>query len=88
MEEFKNLSKNLSEMRKIYGLTQKQVAEKLGIKSVGVSADLDTYRGQKKRDLREILARDKDFFKCIFKPKPTYLGDKIPVSGNGNLTND
>ena len=64
------------------------IAEKLGIKSVGVSADLDTYRGQTKRDLREILARDKDFFKCIFKPKPTYLGDKIPVSGNGNLTND
>lgn len=32
MEEYKNLSKNLSEMRKIYGLTQKQVAEKLGIK--------------------------------------------------------
>ena len=64
------------------------IAEKLGIKSVGVSADLDTYRGQTKRDLLEILARDKDFFKCIFKPKPTYLGDKIPVSGNGNLTND
>ena len=64
------------------------IAEKLGIKSVGVSADLDTYRGQTKRDLREILARGKDFFKCIFKPKPTYLGDKIPVSGNGNLTND
>ena len=64
------------------------IAEKLGIKSVGVSADLDTYRGQTKRDLREILARDKDFLKCIFKPKPTYLGDKIPVSGNGNLTND
>lgn len=64
------------------------IAERLGIKAVGVSADLDTYRGQTKRDLREILARDKDFFKCIFKPKPTYLGDKIPVSGNGNLTND
>lgn len=64
------------------------IAERLGIKAVGVSADLDTYRGQTKRDLREILARDKDFFNCIFKPKPTYLGDKIPVSGNGNLTND
>ena len=64
------------------------IAERLGINAVGVSADLDTYRGQTKRDLREILARDKDFFKCIFKPKPTYLGDKIPVSGNGNLTND
>ena len=40
------------------------------------------------RALREILARDKDFIKCIFKPKPTYLGDTIPVSGNGDITND
>lgn len=64
------------------------IAERLGVKAVGVSTDLNTYRGQIKRDLREILARDKDFFKCIVKPKPTYLGDKIPVSGNGNLTND
>ena len=64
------------------------IAERLGLKAVGVAADLNTYRGQTRRDLREILARDKDFFKCIIKPKPTYLGDKIPVSGNGNLTND
>lgn len=64
------------------------IAEKLGVKAVGVSADLNTYRGQTKRDLREILARDKDFFNCIIKPEPTYLGDKIPVSGNGNFTND
>ena len=64
------------------------IAKKLGVKAVGVSADLNTYRGQTKRDLREILARDKDFFNCIIKPEPTYLGDKIPVSGHGNLTND
>lgn len=64
------------------------IAEKLGVKAVGVSADLNTYRGQTKRDLREFLARDKDFFNCIIKPEPTYLGDKIPVSGNGNFTND
>lgn len=64
------------------------IADSLDVKAVGVSADLRTYKGQTKRELREILARDKDFFKCIFKPKPTYLGDKIPVSGNGNLTND
>lgn len=64
------------------------IAEKLDVKAVGVSADLRTYRGQKMRDLREILARDKDFFNCIIKPEPTYLGEKIPVSGNGNLTND
>ena len=24
----------------------------------------------------------------IFKPKPTYLGDTIPISGNGDVTND
>ena len=64
------------------------IAEKLDVKAVGVSADLRTYSGQKMRDLREILARDKDFFNCIIKPEPTYLGEKIPVSGNGNLTND
>ena len=33
------------------------IAEKLGIKAVGVSADLDTYAGQTKRDLREISSR-------------------------------
>lgn len=64
------------------------IAEKLGVRAVGVAADLNTYGGQTMRDLREILARDKDFFNCIIKPEPTYLGDKIPVSGNGNLTND
>lgn len=64
------------------------IAEKLGVRAVGVAADLNTYGGQTKRDLREILARDKDFFNCIIKPEPTYLGDKIPVSGNGNITND
>lgn len=64
------------------------IAENLDVKAVGVSADRRTYSGQKMRDLREILARDKDFFNCIIKPEPTYLGEKIPVSGNGNLTND
>ena len=38
--------------------------------------------------LREILARIKDFMTTIFKPEPTYLGDVIPVSGDGNVTND
>ena len=62
------------------------IAERLGVNAVGVSADLDDYSGQLKRDLREIAARDKDFFSCLFKPKPKYLGEKIPVSGDGNIT--
>lgn len=63
-------------------------AEKLGLEAYGVAADQAVYSGQSYRDFREILARGKDFIWCIFKPKPTYLGETIPVSGNGNLTND
>lgn len=64
------------------------IAEKLGIEAYGVNADYRTYWGQTKRDAREILARCKDFCNMIFKPEPTYLGEKIPVSGDGDLTND
>ena len=64
------------------------IAKKLGLEAVGVSSDLETYRGQLKRDVREVLARSKDFMTCIFTPKPKYLGEAIPVSGDGNLTND
>ncbi len=63
-------------------------ARQFGMEVHGVSADLDTYAGQFVRDAREILARCKDFAMCIFKPKPTHLGDAIPISGNGDITND
>lgn len=64
------------------------IADKLDIEAFGTDAIKNKYSGQIFRELREILARDKDFIKCIFKPKPTYLGDVIPVSGNGDVTND
>lgn len=64
------------------------IADKLGMEAYGVSSDYATYSGQYMRDLREVLARNKDFFKVIFKPEPTFLGDVIPVSGNGDVTND
>ena len=35
----------------------------------------------------DYLARCKDFFYSIFQPLPTYLGDVIPIAGNGNATN-
>lgn len=81
--------------KKIVIVTQKYhlyralyIANKLGIEAYGVGADPRQYVGATYRELREILARNKDFIKCIFKPKPTYLGDTIPVSGNGDITND
>ncbi len=64
------------------------IADRLGIDAIGVAADLRSYAGQTGRDLREAAARVKDFCMCIFKPSPTYLGESIPVSGNGNITND
>ncbi len=64
------------------------IAEKLGIKAYGVSSDYHTYRGQWGREMREILARCKDFVKVILKPEPTYLGEVISVSGSGDVTND
>lgn len=64
------------------------IARALGIEAYGVDADYRTYWGQAKRDLREVLARCKDFATVIFKPEPTYLGDKIFISGDGDLTND
>ena len=63
-------------------------AEKLGIEVKGVACDRYIYAGQTYREIREILARDKDFFYCLFKPSPTYLGEEIPVFGDGNITND
>ena len=41
------------------------IARELGIEAYGVSADIRTYRAQEWRDLREHLARTKDFFKCL-----------------------
>lgn len=64
------------------------IANQLGLEAYGVGADPRQYVGATYRELREILARDKDFVKCLFKPEPTYLGDTIPVSGNGDITND
>lgn len=64
------------------------IAESFGIEAYGVNADYREYWGQSKRDAREIFARFKDFATVTLKPEPTYLGETIDISGDGNLTND
>lgn len=64
------------------------IAEKLGVESYGVASDNNRYGGQFARDAREVLARVKDFMTTMFKAEPTYLGEAIPVSGDGDITND
>ena len=88
-------AKEIFEVKKVVIVTQKYhlyralyIAKNLGIEAYGVSANLRDYPGQFKREIREILARDKDFVKALLKPNSTYGGEVIPVSGDGDITND
>ncbi len=63
------------------------IANSFDVEAIGVTSDPRKYAGQTYRDLREILARNKDYLYCIFKPSPKYLGPSIAVSGDGNQTN-
>ena len=64
------------------------IANRLGIEAYGVGSDPQKYAGQIYRELREILARNKDFVKCIIKPEPRLLGEKIDITSSGDVTND
>lgn len=87
-------ARDIFQAKKIIIVTQRyhlhralHIANKLGLEAYGVAADYRTYSGQTYRDIREILARNKDFLTAIYKPLPTFLGETIPVFGDGNLTN-
>ena len=72
-----------------YHLTRAiKCAEALGLEAYGVPSDLRSYGKDLYNNVREFAARVKDFFYCIIKPEPTYLGEAIPISGDGNVTND
>ena len=62
------------------------IGEQLSVDVTGVCTEDIEYAGQGYREIREIAARDKDFFKCITKPEPTYLGEPIDISGDGTVT--
>ena len=80
-------------VRKVVIVTQRYhmyralyIAEALGLDAYGVVSDPRAYAGQALREFREILARPKDVLSCLFKPHPKYLGDVIPVAGDGGVT--
>lgn len=88
-------AKEIFGVRKMIIVTQKYhlyrslyIAKKLGIGAYGIESNLRTYPGQVFREIREILARDKDYFKCIMKPEASIMGEKISLDGSGDITND
>ncbi len=88
-------ARDIFQAKKVIIITQKYhlyraiyIAESLGLEAYGVAADYRGYYGQTKREVREMLARVKDFGTAMLQPKPTYLGKAIPIWGDGNLTND
>ncbi|MBQ6495077.1 MAG: YdcF family protein [Bacilli bacterium] len=88
-------AKNIFNAKRIIIVTQKYhlyralyIADKLGIEAYGVEAEHIIYSGNTYRELREVLARDKDFIKTIYKPKSKYLGSSYSLGGNGDVTND
>ena len=64
------------------------IARQLGLNAYGVTSDYRPYASQPRNSAREFLARFKDYFKCMRKPPPTYLGDPISLRESGDVTND
>ena len=88
-------AKYIFKAKKIIIVTQKYhlhralyIAENLGIEVYGIASNPREYTNQSIREIREFLARTKDFFKTLFKMKSTYLGENISIKGNGDITND
>ena len=88
-------ARDIFQVEKMVVVTQKYhmyralyLANELGIEAYGVPAEDISYRGMPYFKFRESVARVKDFLMLLFKPDPTYLGEAIPISGSGVLTND
>jgi vancomycin permeability regulator SanA len=66
------------------------LAREMGLEAYGIASDRHNYgQAMKYYRWREIAARNKDFlFAKIIKPEPTYLGEELPVFGDGTITDD
>lgn len=62
------------------------IARSLGLDAYGVECDTGELGNNLLDDLREVAARTKYVFDAIFKPKPKYLGEAIPIWGEASLS--
>jgi len=88
-------ARDVFEVRDLIIVTQKFhisravcIARSLGLNAVGYGINQDRFKGRSLRSwqFREYFARIKAFYSIIVKPKPRYLGDKIPILGDGRAT--
>ena len=84
---------SIFQAEKIIVVTQKYqqyralyIGEKLDLEVLGVASDQQAYRGGVYREMREILARAKDFLKVMTGGKATLGGEVIPISGEGLIS--
>lgn len=61
------------------------IARSLGIDAYGFAVDESIYKESLRLNwrIRELLSRVKAFKDVLINSNPTYLGEKIPISGNG-----
>ncbi len=65
------------------------IGNKMGIDVMGVEAENSTAKSTAFQSIREYPARVKAFLQCeILHSKPKYLGDVIPITGSGTVTED
>jgi len=85
-------ARNVFEVNDLIVVTQKfhisravNMARSLGMDAVGYGINQDRFRGRSLRSwrVREYFARVKAFYSILFRPKPTYLGEVIPITGDG-----
>jgi SanA protein len=90
-------ARDIFKVKKVIVVTQRYhlmralfIARELGLEAIGVASDRHIYHTvMLKSEIREIAARNKDFLTSkILKPKPKYLGEVIPVTGDGRVTDD
>lgn len=88
-------ARDVFEVRDLIIVTQKFhisravcLARSLGLDAVGYSINQERFSGKSLRawQFREYFARVKAFLSITFKPKPRYLGEKIPIQGDGRAT--
>lgn len=64
------------------------IAMKLGLDVYGTPSKATQYQGSWMLEMREKLARTKEFFNLVIQPEPTYLGEPISIHGSGSQTDD